>query len=83
MTQPSEVVYQDGYAFKILNDNITIYSEATPFGYNTVAELDSKMTYLGSELVNLTTAIFAWEYIHGRLLTKEELHQVLTDHSLV
>jgi hypothetical protein len=82
-TPLSEVVYRDGQSFKILDSDIVLYSEKMAYGYNTVAELDGKLHYLGGEFSNLTTAIFAWEYIHGRLLTKEEMRQVLVEHNII
>jgi hypothetical protein len=83
MTSPSELVYQSGQSFKVLNDTIVLYSEQMPYGYSTVAEIGGKFHYLGGEFANLTTAIFAWEYVRGRLLTKEEMRQVLIEHNLI
>lgn len=81
-TTPSETLYHAGVSFKIAGEIVHLYCEQVPYGYSTVAEVDDKIYYLGSELPNLTTAVFAWEYIRGRQLTQEELRQVLTDHWL-
>lgn len=83
MTSVSELLYQGGQSFHILNDTITLYSEKMDYGYSTVAEIHDKLYYLGNELSNITTAIFAWEYVNNRLLTKTELQQVLIDHKIL
>lgn len=77
------IVYHNCATFKVLESTIHLYAERMDYGYNTVAEVDDKLWYLGNEYPNLTTAIFAWEYINNRLLTKEELRQVLLDHKVL
>ena len=77
------IVYHSCANFKVLESQINLYSEKMDYGYNTVAEVDDKLYYLGNELPNITTAIFAWEYINNRLLTKEELRQVLLEHNVL
>jgi hypothetical protein len=82
MTETSELVYLAGLSFQILGETIILYSEKMEYGYNTAAQIGDKIHYLGDELPNLSTAIFAWEYTHQRLLTKEELRQVMSQYNI-
>lgn len=77
------IVYHECTTFKVLNLKIHLYAEKLAHGYNTVAEVGDKVHYLGNELPNITSAIFAWEDLHGRLMTKAELRQVLIDNKIL
>lgn len=77
------IAYHKCSTFKVLEATIHLYSEELEYGYSTVAEVDNQIHYLGNELPNITTAIFAWEYIFNRLLTKEELRRVLNEHNIL
>jgi hypothetical protein len=77
------ILYHDGIDFKVLDTTVHLYTEKFDYGYNTVAEVGDKLHYLGNEIDNITTAIFAWEDLHGRSLTPKELRQVLTDNQIL
>lgn len=77
------IVYHNCTTFKILDTTIHLYSETMGYGYNTVAEVGDKIHYLGNEFPNITSAIFTWEALNNRLMTKAELRQVLIDNDIL
>lgn len=77
------LVYHNCASFRVLSSTIHLYSEKMHYGLNTVAEVDDKIHYLGNELPNITTAVFAWEDLNGRSMTKEELRQVMIDNEIL
>lgn len=77
------LMYHNCTTFLILDLIINLYSEKLGDRHNTVAEMEDRVHYLGNELPNITSAIFAWEDLNGRLMTKEELRQVLKDNDIL
>jgi hypothetical protein len=77
------IIRDDCIVFQILDTIIRLYSEKLDYGVNTVAELDDKFYYLGSELPTIGSAIFAWEYINNRSLTEVEFKQVLMNNNIL
>jgi hypothetical protein len=73
---------QDCRTFQVLKLPINLYSEELSHGRNTVAELDGKFYYLGVDPPTLTAAIWAWQEVQGRLLTLEELKEVMIENSI-
>jgi len=76
------LLYRDGVSFKVMGEEIHLYSEDFESFQNTVAEIDGHFHYLGNEPPNITAAIFAWQEVNGRNLTNEELDQVLIDNQI-
>lgn len=76
------IIYHSATTYQILGQKVHLYSEQLGEVLNTVAEIGDKIHYLGNEFANLTTAVFAWEDLNGRPLTKEELRQVLNDNNI-
>lgn len=66
----------------ILGQEVNIYSEDLGHNLNTVAEIDGEFHYLGNENPNIESAVFAWQDVHERDLTPEEISQVLMDNRL-
>lgn len=69
-------------AFDILGNHIILFASETAYGNLAVAELDNTFHQLGNQPVNISTAIRVWEYLNNRLLTNEELDQVIIDNGL-
>lgn len=77
------IIYHKCSTFQVLDSAIHLYSEELQHGYSTIAEIGDKLFHLGNEVANISTAIFAWEYVNNRLLTQEELRQVLTENKVL
>lgn len=69
--------------FKVLGEELTVISDETAYGRNTVVEIKNRFHYMADEPPNVATAIFAWQEVNGRELTSEELRQVMEDNHLV
>lgn len=76
-------VLKDCITFLVLGQEVNLFSDQLSSGLNTVGELEDKFYYLGSELPNITAAIFTWQDIKGRELTSEEFRQVLLDNKII
>ena len=77
------IVRNDGTLFKVLGQEIWLYSEDLGYVRNTVVDMGDHFHYMGSEPPNVATAIFAWQEVNGRDLTNEELRRVMTDNNLI
>lgn len=77
------IVYKDYVTFTVLGQEINLFSEDLDTGRNTIAEIDNRYHYLGSEPVTISSAIFAWQEVFGRDLSGEELKQTLIDNKLL
>jgi hypothetical protein len=77
------VVRNDGTPFKVMGQEIWLYSEDLGYDRNTVADMGDRIHYMGNEPPNVATAIFAWQEVNGRDLTSEELRQVMIDNHLI
>ena len=63
------IVRRDCETFRVLDQEVHLYSEVLPLGRNTVAEIGHRLQYMGTEIPNVATAIYAWQEINGRDLT--------------
>jgi hypothetical protein len=79
----SNIIRNDCVTFKVLGQEINLYSEDMEYGRNTVAEINNHFHHLGNEYPSISAAIFAWQEYNGRDLTNEELHQVMLDNNLI
>jgi hypothetical protein len=77
------IVHKDYITFSVLGKEINIFSEDLGHSRNTVAEMDGNFHYLGDEVPNVGSAVFAWQDVNGRDLTEDELRQVLIDNRLI
>jgi len=79
------IVYKDCVTFTVMGEEIHLYSEELEHGrINTVAEFDEQnYHYMGDEPATISTAVYAWQEVHGRDLTGEELRQVMLDNKLI
>lgn len=77
------IVHKDYATFSILGQDINIFSEDLGHVRNTVAEIEGNFHYLGDEIPNVGSAVFAWQDVYGRDLTEDELRQVLVDNRLI
>jgi hypothetical protein len=77
------IVYDSGILFKVMGEEVRLYSEEFEHRYNTVAEINHFFHHMGNEPNSISTAIFAWQEVKGRDLTTEELRQVMIDNGLL
>lgn len=77
------IVYKDYIAFKILGEEVNIYSDETAYGRNTVVEMNGVYHHMGEEFPGVAAAIFAWQEVNGRDLTNEELHRIMADNNFL
>lgn len=77
------IVRNDGTLFKVMGQEIWLYSEDLGHDRNTVADMGDRIHYMGNEPCNVATAIFAWQEVNGRDLTSGELRQVMIDNQLI
>jgi hypothetical protein len=78
-----EIVRNDGYLFKVMGQEIWLYSEELGYDRNTVADMNGFFHHMGSEPPNVATAVFAWQEVNGRELTSEEFRQVMIDNQII
>ncbi|CAB4196799.1 hypothetical protein UFOVP1290_319 [uncultured Caudovirales phage] len=76
------ILYKDYVSFVVLGQEINLISNETEYGRSTVAEIASSFHYLGNEAPDINLAIWAWEEMHCRLLTNDELDQTLIDNNI-
>lgn len=69
--------------FIVLGQSITLISDECAHGLNTVADMGDFVHYMGDEYPTISTAIFAYQEIHDRLLTSEEIRQVMIDNGII
>ena len=69
--------------FHILGQDVKLISSETDIGRNTIAELFDQYYYLGSEVPNIMSAIFAWQEVANYYLSHEELCQIMTDNGFI
>jgi len=74
--------FKDDPTFIVMGKLITLISDQGCYGLNTVAYIDDFFHYIGDEHPNLSAAIFTWQEINGRLLTAEEIKQVMLDNNI-
>lgn len=76
-------MYKDDVVFKVMGDNVYLISDETCYGRNTVAEINRQLHYLGDEPPTIATAVFIWQELNSKLLSSDELHQVMLDNNLI
>jgi len=69
--------------FIIMGQTITLISDECAHGLNTVADMGDFNHYMGNEYPTISTAIFAWQEVNNRLLTSQELRQVMIDNGII
>jgi hypothetical protein len=77
------LVHKDYITFIILTQEVNLISDECYFGRNTVAEINNKYHYLGSEIPTIGTAILAWQEVNGRELDQQELRQIMIDNHIL
>ena len=76
------LVYKNYVTFSVLGKEINLISEEFDTGRNTVAEIDNSYYYMGNEYPSISIAVDAWQELNGRLLSNEELVQIMIDNKL-
>ena len=76
-----DLLYKDCITFNILGDELNIFCNNTDYGRSTVAELNDQFYYLGDKPVDLTSALFAWENLLGKILSPTELEEITKNNS--
>jgi hypothetical protein len=76
------LVHQDYKTYVVMGQEIHIISDDLGPCRNTVAEIGDLFYYMGDEQPTVSAAVFAWQDVHGRDLSTEELRQVLIDNHL-
>lgn len=77
------IIFKDYKTFSVLGSEINIIHDYKANCAISVAEINDKIYYLGSEGSGISAAVFAWQNINGRDLTSEEFRQVLVDNNLI
>jgi len=77
------LIFKDCITYQILEKEITIFSDETAYGRNTVAEIDNYYIYWGAEPWTISTAILSYERHYNRELMPAELRQVLLDNNFI
>lgn len=77
------IMYKDYVTFTVMGQEINLITDETDYGRNTVAEIGDVYHQLGDEFPGIAAAVFAWQEVNGRLLTDNELDQVMKDNTPV
>lgn len=77
------IVHKDYITFNIKGNEIMVISDEINGIYNTVVEINNILYYLENEEPNILAAIFAWEYSHKELLSKDELNKIMNDNFIL
>lgn len=72
-------LYHDCITYNLFGTDVYLYSDEYEFGISTVAEIEGRFYYLGSEPPSLLAAIFAFQEFYDIELSDEELKQLLED----
>lgn len=68
--------------YLINGTEISLITNETAYGWQTVAEVNDEYHYLGDVLCNIETAVCLWQELNGRLLSVQELHTILVENGL-
>lgn len=68
--------------YHVVDMSIELISDATAYGWQTVAEVAGEYHYLGDEAVSLETAINLYQHLIGRTLSQQEIQFVMDDNVL-
>ncbi len=77
------IVSDDGIPYKVLGSELKFYADETAYGWNVVVEYNEKYHYLGSEPINIQVAVSFWQEQNNRMLSQDELKQVMLDNHLI
>lgn len=69
--------------FNILGADVALFSSETIYGWQTCAEVENEYHYLGDKYISIETAINCWQDLHGRMLTQEEINEVMESNDLI
>lgn len=77
-----EVIMNQMIVFHVLDCSVELFSSETAYGWMTVAEVAGNYVHFNNDLINVETAINVWQYLNGRLMSMEEIQQVMDDNVL-
>jgi response regulator of citrate/malate metabolism len=69
--------------FIVMGQSITLISDECAHGLNTAADMGDFIYYMGNEYPTISTAIFAWQEVNNKLLSNQELRQVMIDNGII
>jgi len=69
--------------FIVMGQSITLISDECAHGLNTVADMGDFMFHMGNEYPTISTAIFAWQEVNNKMLSTQELRQVMIDNGII
>lgn len=70
------IKYNNAIFYHVQGLEIELISDMTAYGYQVIAGIEKTYYHIGDQLVNLQTAIKAWEMLNKRHLTQEEIIEV-------
>jgi hypothetical protein len=69
--------------FIVMGQSIILISDECAYGLNTVANMGDMFYNMGKEPATISTAIFMWQEVNDRMLTTQELRQVMIDNNFI
>lgn len=68
--------------FHILGQEVDLFASETAYGWQSIAEINKVYYHLGNVLINIETAILAWQDVNHKILDKDEIESVMIQNSL-
>lgn len=75
--------YDGGISYRIFDSEVKFYADETAYGWNVVAEYNDNLFYLGNESVGIELAVTFWQDQNEKLLSQDELKQIMIDNQLI
>lgn len=77
------IVVDTTLKYKIQGTEISLFNSETAYGFHTCAEVKDEYYYLGDVSLLIETAVNCWQYINGRMLSSEELHEIMVENEFL
>lgn len=76
------IVYDGSITYNILGSEVKFYVDMTAYGQNVVAEYNNEYYYWGDEIVNIELALIFWQEHNNKMLSQDEVNQIMIDNNL-
>lgn len=77
------IVHDDGISYRIFDSEVKFYADETAYGWNVVAEFNDKYYNLGNESVGIELAVSFWQEQNDKILSQDELKQIMISNQLI
>lgn len=84
MSKEYTILFNACNSYKIKEDEISIISDLTCYGRNTVAQINKEtFHHLGDEIPGIAAAIYAWQEHYKKDLSIDELSFIMKENNII